>query len=587
MSDKVSLSQLKKLVQADNFSWLIRAVKPFIWAIIGIALMNIFNSAAAVCSAILSKQMVDNAVSGNVAEAIAYILLFVAAHLVILIMGTLSSRFSVELYEKLSYRIEQELLERLYNSQWTDLSRFHSGDILTRFTDDIGKIAGMWVNTVPSVFGLGVQLVLALTVLLNYDPLLAILALILGPVSILIAFLFGLKLKKIQYDIQSASSRHRSYVTELIQHISVVKAFQYEKESLSNLIQKQNDKFRVVLKRNRLGIAAGVIVAGGYWIGYMLAFIYGVFKLADKTVSFGKFTAFLQLVSQIHQPFMGLAQSVPQIVSTLASVERIIELENLRTEEELGLSQETVKKEDTGINLENICFAYKSGQKVLDNASLKVAPGRIIALIGSSGEGKTTLMRLLLAFLQAESGSSCLELKGRGTLKISPGTRGFFSYVPQGNTLFSGTIADNLRVGKPDATGEELDEAVRIACAKEFIDELPDGLDTFIGEGGLGLSEGQAQRLCIARAVLRPAPVLLLDEATSALDMDTEKAVFENIKKLNRTCIAITHRLSVLPMCDAVFRIENGKIYEHSTDEFASILNKEKQWSEAVQAHTE
>jgi len=573
----INLRDIKKIIQVHSISWLFKVAKPFFWNIFLLIVLGIISSIATVGTAVISKQAVDSAISGNVSNAVMFMLLFTATYLVSLAVGALSNRISVLVSEKMDNRIEQDLVRTLYRSQWEDISKYHSGDILTRITDDIPNIADIWIKTIPDIIGFGIKLMLAFIVLLYYDALLALLALVLGPVLMLISFLLGQKLKKLQHDIQAASSRHRSYMTELIQHMSIIKAFQYEEESLKQVKEKQDDLYRCVARKNSLGILTNILMSGGYWLSYVVSFIYGVFLLADKAVSFGTFTAFLHLVINIQQPFAELARSVPQMVSTLASVERIVELESLPAEEVYDYHKTPIKTEKVGVAMKNLTFEYKKGNKILDNTSIRVEPGKIVALIGSSGEGKTTMMRLLLGFLQAAEGSAYLDLEGKEALKISSGSRSYFSYVPQGNTLFSGTIAENLRVGKPDASEIELEEAVKVACAKEFIDELPDKMNTLIGEGGIGLSEGQAQRLCIARAVLRPAPVLLLDEATSALDVETEKAIFDNLRRLKKTCIVITHRLSVLPMCDAVFRLENGKIYEHGAYDFANMLEKGRQ----------
>jgi len=566
-----------KAISIRNISWMLNIARPFKWNIAILVVLGVLSSIVSVGSAVITKLLVDRSVYGNISQVVTFMLIFTAACLIDLAIGTLISIISVNVGQKMNHRVQQQLISKLYKTQWEKLSQYHSGDILTRLTNDIPNVSGIWISTVPSTISFIIRLALAFVVLLYLNKTLAFLALIVGPVLLLVGLMMGQKFKKLEHDTQTASSRHMAYMTELVQNMTIIKAFQYEKESLKCVKDKQNDLYQCVIRRNKAGVLANIIMFGGYWFSYIITFTYGVILLADRVVSFGTFTAFLQLVGNIQQPFMGLARSVPQMVSSMALVERVIELENLPNEEEYGYCEISVKTEKVGVAVKNITFAYKQGKKVLDNTSIYVEPGRIVALIGSSGEGKTTLMRLLLAFLQANEGSAYLDVEGKEKIGISPGSRSYFSYVPQGNTLFSGTIAYNLRMGKPDATDNELEEAVMVACAKEFIDELPEGMNTVIGEEGIGLSEGQAQRLCIARAVLRPAPVLLLDEATSALDMETERTIFENLRNLKKTCIVITHRLSVLPLCDAVFRLENGKIYEHGAYDFAGILEKGKQ----------
>lgn len=569
----MTFKDIKKLFQLKSYSWLLNNSRPFIGRILGISALGVFIAAIGVGSVVVSKQMVDLAVEGS-SQAVSYIILFVLIHLVILGANSLNSKISIQLYEKMSYKLEQDLLKQLYSSDWISYSKFHSGDILTRFTDDITSVTTLWVYTIPHVTALGLQLVLAFIVMLSYDPVLALIAFVLGPISILASFLIGLRLKKLQHAIQSAESRHRSFLTELIQNMMIVKSFQYEKESTKQIINRQNDKYGWVVKKNRLSITANLILSAGYWLGYVLAFIYGIFKLSK--ISFGTFTAFLQLVGQIQDPFIGVARSIPQMVSCLASVERLMELEALKDEQQDNRDM-SISHSFNALTLDHVTFGYEPDKAILSDISLLIERGKTVALIGSSGEGKTTLMRLLLSLLNPDSGNIWFNISGEDPIQISPATRSLFTYVPQGNTLFSGTILDNLKVAKSKLTENDAQYALRAACAWDFIEGLPDKLDAVIGESGTGLSEGQAQRICIARALIRPAPIILLDEATSALDMDTERKIFENIRGMSKTCLVITHRLSVLPMCDSVYRLEKGKLHRHLTEDFTRLLVHEEE----------
>lgn len=561
-----------------SFKWLLDCSKPYLWIVIALSAISVLSAVAGVGSAVLSKEMVDNAISGHSSRAVLFIVLFMSVHLLILGLGALATKVSVELNEKLRYRIEQSILKQLYKSDWMAYSQIHSGDVVTRLTDDVTRITSLLVYTIPNVIALGFRLVCAFAILCYYDAVLALAAFAIGPLSIVISFLLGQKLKSLQHEVQTAESRHRSYITELVQHMLIIKTFQYEQSSMERVRERQDEKYRWVVRRNKLGIVANMIMSGGYWLGYVVAFVYGVFKLRGNATTFGTFTAFLQLVGQIQQPFTDLARSVPQILSGFASVERLSELETL--ESELPAVSGAVNGSnliEAGIALEDVVFGYQAEANVLSGASLRVEPGEIVALIGSSGEGKTTVMRLLLSLVKARSGSIYVY-HNHERIPISSETRRYFAYVPQGNTLFSGTILDNLKIGSLHADADDLERAVRAACAWDFINELPDKLHSVVGEGGAGLSEGQAQRLCLARAFIRPSPILLLDEATSALDMETEKAIFENLRKIypRKTCLIVTHRLSVLPLCDRVYRLENGKLYEHDTAEFSNIITKEK-----------
>jgi ABC-type bacteriocin/lantibiotic exporter with double-glycine peptidase domain len=366
-----------------------------------------------------------------------------------------------------------------------------------------------------------------------------------------------------QHQIQAAESRYRSFLLESVHNMLIVKTFEHEQESLKQMEHHQHNKLHWVVKQQLVTIRTSLIMGLGYRIGFFLAFAIGAFKLSAGTTTFGTFTAFLQLVGQIQGPMEGLSRSLPNVIATLASAERLMEFEALHSEAEK--TTKTVSNETmTSLNLEHVNFSYEEHMPILSDISLSIKQGEIIAFVGTTGEGKTTFLRLLLALLQPKEGEVYLYDSEHRKKNVSSDTRSYFSYVPQGNTLFSGTIAENLRIGRPTATDDELIAAVQNACAWEFIHKLPHGLQTIIGESGHGLSEGQSQRIAIARALLRPSPILLLDEATSALDLNTEWEVLQSIKKMapQKTCIAITHRLSVIDICDRVYQLSEGKLIE-------------------------
>lgn len=571
------MDKFKKLINSKNFIWLFKIAKPFFGTIIVIIITSMVISTVGIGAILVSKEMVDSAITDFGFKTVTYIIIFISAQVFILIISSFMSRILVKLKEKMSYMLQNNILRSVYKSDWIDQNRFHSGDILTRLTDDIDNVVSLWVSTIPGIITLGLQLLLAFFLLYYYDSRLALLAFILSPIAILASFLLGLRIKKLQHQVQAVEGKYRSFITELVQHLLIVKSFQYEKKSLTKVKEMQDKKYECAVKRNKMGITANMVLSGGYWAGYALAFVYGILKLAKKATTFGTFTAFIQLVDQVQSPFMGLASSMPQLLSSFASVERLTEIEELVAEEALTSSEEFNLISKFSISLKDVVFGYNEEKNVLSGSSFKADSGSITALIGSSGEGKTTIMRLLLGLIKPNEGEIYISADKADKIIISAATRGYFSYVPQGNTLFSGTVRDNIIVGKTDSSEEELVNALKAACAWGFVQELPDKLDTVIGESGVGLSEGQAQRLCIGRALIRPAPILLFDEATSALDMETERKIFENIRGMgNKTCIVITHRLSVLPLCDAVYRLENGKLHKHETRDFKTILHKEE-----------
>lgn len=560
------MDKLRLIFRTDIISWLLQLVRHRRGSLTVIIFLNTIISLSGTASAIISKYLVDLAVQGHVSRAALFAAGLAAIFAIQLIFTALMSLKSVRLKETMNNDLQRSFMDRLYKSDWGAANKYHSGDIMTRLTSDVANITNGWVTIFPSIIAFIVQLITAFFTLFYLDRNLAMFAFLLAPVSIIISWFIGRKLKRMQHQIQAAESRYRSFLHECAQNLMIIKTFENETESSQKVRHHQQDRLFWVLKRNRFNVATHLTMGVGYRFGFFLAFVWGAYRLSLGATSFGTFTAFLQLVGQIQGPIDGLSRTLPGIIATTASVERLMEFEKLELEAEKTDLPPIMTI--SALCMDHVAFYYEESRPVLIDADLRIESGNLVALVGTSGEGKTTLIRLLLALIKPQSGSVYVIRQDGEKITLSANSRGYFSYVPQGNTLFSGTISDNLRIGSPTATDEELDAAIDAACARSFIEALPQGIDTVIGERGTGLSEGQAQRLSIARALLRPTPVLLLDEATSALDMDTEWAVLQNIKNLQppRTCIAITHRLSVFELCDHVYRLSNGRLYEQKKE---------------------
>ncbi|MGE5403944.1 MAG: ABC transporter ATP-binding protein [Candidatus Saccharibacteria bacterium] len=543
--------------------WVYNYSRPFWPGILAILVLGVVDSLGRVVIAIASKNMIDYAVKGDLKLAAFAAGGFGILVLILMGSGIISSLVSVKTSEAMSNNMRQQIFQQLTDTEWLRLSSYHSGDLITRMTSDIGVITNVVVSVIPGMVALAVQFTAAFFTLLHYEPKLAILAFFLGPVAVLFSRVWGRTLKRYNTHIMESESNYRSYIQESLQNLMIIKVFQledYSREALQDLHQK---RMFWVIRRNRFNLGASATLGFGFWVGYFTAFCWGAYRLSQKAISFGTLTAFLQLVQQIQNPFVGLARTFPQLIAAFASCDRLMELEELDKEDDVPKLE---PKEEVGLAFQQASFAYPDGQKVLEKISIRIEPGEIVALTGSSGEGKTTMIRLLLALLRPVEGKVCFIDRNEQEYEVSAATREWVSYVPQGNTLFSGLISTNLRRGKPDATEEEMEQAARTACAWSFVEELPNRFDTVIGEGGLGLSEGQAQRLAIARALLKKAPVLILDEATSALDMVTEIKVLQEIKNLdhNPTCLVITHRPSALKICSRVLRLEDGMLTEET-----------------------
>jgi len=340
----------------------------------------------------------------------------------------------------------------------------------------------------------------------------------------------------------------------------VVKAFANEEYSSKRLTELRDERFGWVFKKAKMGMAGSTTISLSFQVGYIVALAYGAILISAKTITYGTMSVFLTLVNRVQEPIVGLTHQVPKVVSVLASAGRIMELQSIPLEEKKEIAMQT---ERIGVDIKELTFGYTE-EKVLENVSLNVKPGEFVAIIGESGIGKTTLIRLIMSFMSNVEGDVSFYNGDGESIKANASTRNFIAYVPQGNTLFSGTVRDNILMGNLNATEEEIYDALKLSAGYDFVMELPNGLDTVIGERGHGISEGQAQRIAIARAFVRKAPLLILDEATSSLDEATELAVLEGLQALTPkpTCIIITHRKSILRYCDREIKIENMKTIE-------------------------
>ncbi len=550
--------------------WIATKAKGITKNLVIIIMIDAITSLASVAIAIFSKNLIDSAVSGAISRAILYAGLFGALILGNMGLRAASSVLSVRTYEILANNMREQMFSRITNTEWLSVTKYHSGDILTRLTSDVGSITTGVVDTVPSIISLCVQLMAAFGTLLYYEPMLAILAFILGPFTVLFSRIWGRKLKKLQIKVQEAESAYRSFIQESIENMLIVKAFRLEEKNIDTITQLHGVRLGWVMKRNITSVVASTILGLGYWVGYFLAFCWGALKLSRGATTFGTLTAFLQLVSQVQGPFIGLASMIPQVISAMASTGRLMEFEDLPLE---GISDKLPIELKAGIKLQGISFSYKGNRPILEKLTANIQPGEIVGLIGPSGEGKTTLIRILLALLKPDKGSAAFVVEDGKEFLVSADTRDWISYVPQGNTLFSGTIEENIKSGFLEASEEEVEAAVQAACAMDFIKELSEGIKSKIGERGIGLSEGQAQRISIARALLRKAPVLILDEATSALDMESEMRVLNGIHEMKpaRTCIVITHRPTALRICSRILRLKDGRLIEQCIEDVEDV----------------
>lgn len=545
--------------QYQYAKWLMEYSKPYTGRIVLMMAFNLLSTIVSLGMVTISKRIIDNATEekGFLALIVGYLALAIGLQAVSII----STLMNAMLTERFSFGIRKQIYEKIINSHWMDVKRYHTGDLMTRLTSDAGNIADGIIGTIPSIIQLFFELLLVFFTLFSYSPLLAVFALMIAPVAAISSWVLGRKLKKLQIKVQESESAYRSFLQESLANLLIVKSFANEDYSVKRLTQLREERFHWVYKRTKMGAVSSTVMSIAFQAGYITAFAYGALQISRKMITYGTMSVFLTLVNRVQAPVMSLAQQIPKVVSILASAGRVMELQDIPVEEK---QEEQITAERVGVDVQNLSFGY-TDETVLEDVSLHIKPGEFVAIIGESGIGKTTLIRIIMSFMSNIEGSVSFYNEKGEIEKANAATRKFLAYVPQGNTLFSGTVRENIRMGNLDATEEDMLEALKLAAGYDFVMGLPKGLDTVIGERGHGLSEGQAQRIAIARAFVRKAPFLILDEATSALDEATEQGVIQGLQQLNPkpTCLIITHRKSILKYCDREIKIENKKTVEN------------------------
>lgn len=444
-------------------------------------------------------------------------------------------------------RMQQQMLDHIMQSEWHSKARHHSGDILNRLEIDVSNVVTFLTETIPNTLSVLMMFIGAFFCLFAMDKTLAVILVAIIPLFLAVSKIYMRQMRRLTRDVRNSDSRVQAVMQETIQHRMVIKTLEACKDMVQRLEDTQAKLRENVVKRTSFSIFSNFIINFGFALGYLIAFLWAALRMSAGTLTFGGMTAFLQLVNKIQSPARNLTKLAPAFVSVFTAAERLMELAAEPLEEQ---GEPIAVGAPCGIRLENVTYRYEDGTRdVISNLSFDFRPGSCTAILGETGAGKTTLVRMLLALMKPNKG--CITLYNNEVEHtLSPRLRCNFVYVPQGNTLMSGTIRDNLRLGKPSATDEEMKDALQMSCA-DFVFALPDGLSTKCGEQGGGLSEGQAQRIAIARALLRDKQIMVFDEATSALDGDTECRLLRNILDNNsRTVIFITHRPAVLQYCN-------------------------------------
>lgn len=542
----------------DGIKWIWDASSGYRKPILLSMLCGMFRMAVSLAFVWLCKYVIDVATHQTAGSLSHGICLMVGCILLQLSLSAVSSRLYASTDVSLSNRMRSGLLTHLLKSRWNGRELFHSGDMLNRMEGDVSVVVRMMVGLFPSVGIVLSQLVGAAAFLLMLDRRMAVVILLIMPVALVFSKLYMMKMRKITREIRETDSRVQSHMQENLQHRTLIAALERTPMILNTMGSLQLGLKRLVMQRNSYSVFSSVLVQAGFAFGYVVAFSWGVYGLNKGTVTFGMLTAFMQLVAQVQRPVVDLSKMVPSFINGLTSVERLNELYSLPLEEQGAPVQ---LAGPVGIRLEHVTFRYPGSEReVLHDFSNDFAPGSLTAVLGETGSGKSTLLRLLLALLQPAEGRILLYA-GREERTASPLTRGNFIYVPQGNTLVSGSLRHNLQLGNPEATDEQMYAALHTAAA-DFVADLPEGLDTPCGEKGEGLSEGQAQRIAIARGLLRSGSIILLDEPTSALDAETTRLLLQRLteKVGSKTLILITHQEQTARLCSHTVRLHSRRL---------------------------
>lgn len=523
-------------------------------------LCGICSVGMGLAASVVSKYLFDAIDARELQPLLTYCILTVVSAAASIAFQSFTSRFAAKLAIGMHNDVQAKVFNDILASDWTALSRYPTGDLLSRFTTDVGTVANCAISWLPNVIIQLFTVLATLGVILFYDPIMALIGCATTPLLFLMSRQLLSKQHAYNRDIRQVGGEMAAFQSEAFHNIDTLKGFGVEELVGKKLRVWQGRYRKSVLDHNRFSIRTNIWMSILSNLVQYGALAYCLWRLWQGDILLGTMTLFLQQRSNLASAFSSLISLIPTALSGSVAAERVRELTQLPKEPR---TEHRIKPKGTcSITMENVRVAYTNDRKVLSEVNITVPGGKTVALVGPSGEGKTTLLRLLLGLLRPEEGQIFLEDEEGNRYPLGADTRHCFSYVPQGNTVIAGTVAENLRIGKEDASDDELRSALKAACAWEFVKELPLGMDTPIGEGGKGLSEGQAQRISIARALVRNAPVLLLDEVTSALDRDTEQRVLENLTNRGVTTLLTTHRLSVLSQCARIYRVEDGKVRE-------------------------
>jgi len=539
----------------SSIMWIVSKSSKILPSVLLLTALGVILSFVSVRFAVASMNLLDSATGKNSLSFSTCVVSIVVLLALDLLLQVIYTVYDIRVRTKYKHHLQRQLFGTVITRSCSDIGSYHSGELINRLTSDINMINSNVVDVVPGTVTLISGIVFSFIEMMKLDFALSVICLALGPVVLFAAMLYGRKIKPLYKDCQLSDGKVRSFMQECIQNIVIIKAFRRENRVAGYADGLRKENYKLNMKLSYISVMANIIYYVAMTAAYYLAVAWCAYKISVGIMTVGAFTAIVQLVGSIQSPFRNLAGVIPKVYAACASAERIMEIEEKESE---AVSNENFAPDDfEAIIAEKLSFSYDN-EDVLKDASLEIKRGETVVIHGMSGIGKSTFFKLLLGVIKPQRGKLKVGFKDE-SVDAGVSTRAVFSYVPQGNMLISGTIKENIAFFD-DVDENRIKTASELACIKEYIDSLPDGFDTVIGEKGIGLSEGQIQRIAIARAFYCDSPVILLDEATSALDEETELRILNNIKKLEgKTCIIITHRPAALDICDRCVHLKDGR----------------------------
>ena len=552
------------------------------WLLIGAyVLLGASGSVLGLGTSVVSKDLVDAVTGVNSLEIVRVAATYVGVGVAQIFINAVKSRLSLKVRLKVTNEIRADIYEQVLRTNWESLAKYRSGDLLYRVNGDAGMVANTILTFLPNVVTTVISFGGAFIIVMQNDPWMALIALLGAPISFITSRYSARKMREFQRDNQNVASDRTVFDQETFQNLQFIKAFGMIDRVTEKFHRIQQESVDVALRQNKfqqyMTVATSLV---GQAVGYA-CYGFAAFRLWQGEISYGTMTMFVSMAASLRGSFSSILNLMPQVIRAGISAERIMEItslprDSMEDQEEAEEIKRRAKDEGVFVHMDSVDFCYEEEKWIYRDADFRAEPGEIVALIGPSGQGKTTTLNLILGLYHPQKGLVTVGNPDGDPLRASSSTRRLFSYIPQGNTMFSGTIADNMRMVKPEATEEEIRSALEAACAWEFVEKLDHGMDTEVRERGTRFSEGQKQRLSIARALLADAPVMILDEATSALDVATERRVLRQIikKEPSRTVIVAAHRPSVFSMCNRVYKVGNGRILEEDEEGIRRFLEE-------------